>query len=144
MKAFDLMSTDLEAARENASITEIGTRLILRAINGMPIIEENGEVKGILTVIDILRAIKENKDLDILKARDLMTTNPKIVNQQTDMMEIITLMDDEGIEMVPVVDEDNDNRLIGVVSRNDILEEKFNEKFVTLGMNRTITKTLGE
>ena len=110
MKAFDLMSTDLEAARENASITEIGTRLILRAINGMPIIEENGEVKGILTVIDILRAIKENKYLDILKARDLMTTNPKIVNQQTDMMEIITLMDDEGIEMVPVVDEDNDNR----------------------------------
>ena len=144
MKAFDLMSTDLEAARENASITEIGTRLILRAINGMPIIEENGEVKGILTVIDILRAIKENKDLDTLKARDLMTTNPKIVNQQTDMMEIITLMDDEGIEMVPVVDEDNDNRLIGVVSRKDILEEKFNEKFVTLGMKRTITKTLGE
>ena len=34
--------------------------------------------------------------------------------------------------------------LIGVVSRNDILEEKFNEKFVTLGMNRAITKTLGE
>ena len=110
----------------------------------MPIIEENGEVKGILTVIDILRAIKENKDLDILKARDLMTTNPKIVNQQTDMMEIITLMDDEGIEMVPVVDEYNDNRFIGVVSRKDILEEKFNEKFVTLGMKRTITKTLGE
>lgn len=144
MKAFDLMSTDLEAARENATITEIGTRLILRSINGMPIIQENGNVIGILTIIDILRAIKENKDLDTLKAQDLMTNNPKIVNQQTDMMEIIALMDNEGIEMVPVVDEDNDNRLIGVVSRKDILEEKFNEKFVTLGMKKTITKTLGK
>lgn len=81
MKAFDLMSTDLEAARENASITEIGTRLILLSINGIPIIQENGKVIGILTIIDILRAIKENKDLDTLKAQDLMTNNPKTVNQ---------------------------------------------------------------
>ena len=143
MKAFDLMSTDLEAARENATITEIGTRLILRSINGLPIIEENGKVIGIVTIIDILRAIKDNQNLDTLKAKDLMTTNPKTVNQQTDMMEIIRLMDSKGIEMVPVVDEDNDNRLIGVVSRKDILEEKFNERFVTLGMKKTITKSLG-
>ena len=144
MKAFDLMSTDVEAARENASITEIGTRLILRSINGMPIIQEDGKVIGILTIIDILRAIKDNKDLDTLRARDLMTNDPKIVNQQTDMIEIIGLMDKEGIEMVPVVDEENDNRLIGVVSRKDIIEEQFNEKFVTLGMKKTITKTLGK
>ena len=144
MKAFDLMSTDLEAARENATITEIGTRLILRSINGLPIIEEDGKVIGMLTVIDILRAIKEDRDLDTLKAKDLMTSNPKIVNQPTDMTEIINLMDSEGIETVPVVDEDNDNRLIGVVSRKDILEEKFNERFVTLGMKKTITRTLGE
>ena len=144
MKAFDLMSTDLEAARENATITEIGTRLILRSINGLPIIEEDGKVIGMLTVIDILRAIKEDRDLDTLKAKDLMTSNPKTVNQQTDMIEIIKLMDSEGIEMVPVVDEDNDDRLIGVVSRKDILEEKFNERFVTLGMKKTITKSLGE
>ncbi len=144
MKAFDLMSTDLEAARENATITEIGTRLILRSINGLPIIEEDGKVIGMLTVIDILRAIKEDRDLDTLKAKDLMTSNPKIVNQQTDMTEIINLMDSEGIETVPVVDEDNDNRLIGVVSRKDILEEKFNERFVTLGMKKTITRTVGE
>lgn len=144
MKAFDLMSTDLEAGRENATITEIGTRLLLRSINGMPIIEENGKVIGMLTVIDILRAIKENRDLDTLKAKDLMTRDPKIVHQQTDMIEIINLMDSQGIETVPVVDEDNDDRLIGVVSRKDILEEKFNERFVTLGMKKTITRTLGE
>ncbi|MDR4490221.1 MAG: CBS domain-containing protein [Candidatus Nitrosocosmicus sp.] len=137
------MYTDLEAARENATITKIGTRLILRSINGLPIIEENGKVIGILTIIDILRTAKEDRDLDILKAKDLMTTNPKTVNQQTDMIEIIKLMDSEVIAMVLVVDKGNDNRLIGVVSRKDILEEKFNERFVTLGMKKTINRTLG-
>ncbi len=144
MKAFDIMSTDVEAAKENATVTEIGTRLILRSINGIPIIEDNGQVIGIITIIDILRAIKENKDLDTLKARDIMTRNPITVDQKKDMIEIIDIMDKEGIEMVPVVDENNGNRIIGVLSRKDIIEEKFNEKFVTIGMKRTITRTLGQ
>lgn len=89
MKAFDLMSTDLEAAKDNATVTEIGTRLILRAINGMPIIEDDGKVIGILTTIDILRAIRENKDIDTLNAGDIMNRAPIVVNQDTDMWEII-------------------------------------------------------
>lgn len=144
MKAFDLMSIDIEAAKEDAQVTEIGTRLILRSINGMPIIEDNGKVIGILTIIDILRAIRNNINLDTLKAKDLMTKNPIIINQEKDMLQIIDIMDKEGIEMIPVVDEENNDRIIGVVSRKDIIEEKFNEKFVTIGMKKTITKTLGQ
>jgi CBS domain-containing protein len=144
MKAYDIMSIDIEAARENATVTEIGTRLILRAINGMPIIDDDGKVIGILTIIDILRAIKDNKNIDTLKASDIMTNNPIVIEQGTDILEIIDIMDKKGIEMVPVIEAENDNRIIGIVSRKDIIEEKFNERFVTIGMKKTITKTLGE
>jgi predicted transcriptional regulator len=57
---------------------------------------------------------------------------------------MIDIMDKNGVEMIPVVDEEKDGRLIGVVSRKDIIEEKFNERFVTIGMKKTITKTLGQ
>jgi len=144
MKAYDIMSTDIEAAKENATILEVGTRLILRSINGIPIIDDDGKVIGILTIIDILRAIRDNKNIDGLKAGDIMTRNPIVINQKTDMMDMIDIMDKKGIEMIPVVDEESDNRIIGVVSRKDIIEEKFNERFVTIGMKRTITKTLGQ
>ena len=144
MKAYDIMSIDIEAARENATVTEIGTRLILRAINGMPIIDDDGKVIGILTIIDILRAIKDNKNIDTLKASDIMTNNPIVIEQGTEILEIIDIMDKKGIEMVPVIEAENDNRIIGIVSRKDIIEEKFNERFVTIGMKKTITKTLGE
>jgi CBS domain-containing protein len=144
MKAYDIMSIDIEAAKENATVTEIGTRLILRSINGMPIIDDDGKVIGILTVIDILRAIKDNKNIDALKANDIMTKNPIVIEQGTDILEIIDIMDKKGIEMVPVIEGENDNRIIGIVSRKDIIEEKFNERFVTIGMKKTITKTLGE
>ena len=144
MKAYDIMSTDIEAAKENATISEVGTRLILRSINGIPIIDDDGKVIGILTIIDILRAIRDNKNIDGLKAGDIMTKNPIVINQKTDMMDMIDVMDKKGIEMIPVVDEESDNRLIGVVSRKDIIEEKFNERFVTIGMRKTVTKTLGQ
>ena len=144
MKAYDIMSIDIEAAKENATVSEIGTRLILRSINGMPIIDDDGKVVGILTIIDILRAIKDKKNIDILKAGDIMTKNPVVIEQQTDMMDMIDIMDKKGIEMIPVVDEEKGSRLIGVVSRKDIIEEKFNERFVTIGMKKTITKTLGQ
>ena len=138
------MSIDIEAAKENATVTEIGTRLILRAINGMPIIDDDGKVIGILTIIDILRAIRDNKDIDALKANDIMTKNPIVIEQGTDIVEIIDILDKKGIEMVPVIEAENDNRIIGIVSRKDITEEKFNERFVTIGMKKTITRTLGE
>src|SRR6478609_7307680 len=144
MKAYDIMTTDIEAAKENATISEVGTRLILRSINGIPIIDDDGKVIGILTIIDILRAIRDNKNIDGLKAGDIMTRDPTVINQKTDMMDMIDIMDKKGIEMIPVVDEESDNRIIGVVSRKDIIEEKFNERFVTIGMRRTVTKTLGQ
>ena len=143
MKAYDIMSIDIEAAKENATVSEVGTRLILRSINGIPIINDEGKVIGILTIIDILRAIRDNKNIDTLKAGDIMTRDPIVIDQETDMIEMIDIMDKNGIEMIPVVEKENDNRLIGVVSRKDIIEEKFNERFVTIGMKKTVTKTLG-
>lgn len=144
MKAYDVMSIDIEAAKENATVSEVGTRLILRSINGIPIINDDGNVIGILTIIDILRAIRDGKNIDTLKAGDIMTRNPIVIDQETDMIEMIDIMDKKGIEMIPVVEQENDNRLIGVVSRKDIIEEKFNERFVTIGMKKTVTKTLGQ
>jgi predicted transcriptional regulator len=49
-------------------------------------------------------------------------------------------MDKNGIMMLPVVE--NDGRLIGVCSRSDVLI--LNERFVTIGMTRTVTRTIGE
>ena len=143
MNAFDVMSVDVVAAKDNATVIEISTRLVLGVFNGMPIIDDNGSVIGIITTIDILRAIRDGKDLNTLLVRDLMTQNPSVVNQNTKIEEVIDIMDKKGIEMVPVV-EDDDGRIIGVISRSDILKEKLNERFVTIGRERTVTTTIGE
>ena len=145
MKAYDVMSVDVIAAKDNVTAIEIGTRLVLGAFNGLPIIDDNGTVIGIVTTIDILRAIRDGKDLEKMLARDLMTKNPSVVMQDTKIEDIIDIMDKKGIEMVPVVEkEGSSTRLIGIVSRSDILTEKMNERFVTVGRKMIATTTLGE
>ena len=53
-------------------------------------------------------------------------------------------MGKKGIEMVPVLEDGDDGRIIGVISRSDILKEKLNKRFVTIGRERTVTKTIWE
>lgn len=142
MNAYDAMSVNVVAAKDDTTAIEISTRLSLEGLNGIPIINESGSVTGIVTAIDVLRAIRDGKNLDNLKAKDVMTPNPVIVRQDTRIEEIIDLMDKGGIIMIPVVE--LDGRLIGVVSRSDILTEKLNERFVSIGTERTVTKTLGK
>lgn len=48
MKAYDVMSVDIVAAKEDAKAIEISTRIALEGYNGMPIINETGAVIGIL------------------------------------------------------------------------------------------------
>jgi CBS domain containing-hemolysin-like protein len=49
-----------------------------------------------------------------------------VVKQDTKIEEIIDLMDKGGIIMIPVLE--NDGKIIGAVSRSDILTEKLNER----------------
>ena len=139
MNATDLMSINVVAAKENLAASEISARLLLGEFNGVPVIDNNQKVIGIVTAIDILRALREGKSLGNITARDIMTPNPSVVKKDTSIEEIIDIMVEKEIVLVPVVQEDG--KLIGVVARLDILRQKLNEGFVTIGERSGIAKT---
>jgi len=142
MKAYDVMSVDIICAKVNVTVMEIATRIVLGVVNGMPIVNNDGKVIGIITTIDLLRAIKSGKDLKITTANEIMTVNPLVINQDTEVDKIIDIMDKNNISMLPVIE--NDGRIIGICSRSDIIKEILNERFVTIGRKRTVTTTIGE
>jgi CBS domain-containing protein len=80
-----------------------------------------------VTALDILRAIQGGKKLNTMLSRDIMTPNPSVVKKDTPVEEIIRIMVEKEIVLVPVLEDDNTNKLIGVAARLDILREKLNE-----------------
>jgi predicted transcriptional regulator len=141
LKAFDLMSQQVVVAKENTNAEQISARLLAGEFNGVPVVDENGAVIGIVTALDILRAIQGGKKLNAMLARDIMTPNPSVVKRDTLVEEIIRILVEKEIVLVPVVEENNNNKLIGVVARLDILREKLNEGFITIEKREALSRT---
>ncbi len=91
------------AAKENLAASEISARLLLGEFNGVPVIDNNQKVIGIVTAIDILRALREGKSLGNITAREIMTPNPSVVKKDTSIEEIIDIMVEKEIVLVPVL-----------------------------------------
>ena len=141
MKAFDLMSPQVVVAKENTNAEQISSRLLAGEFNGVPVVDDNGAVIGIVTALDILRAIQGGKKLNTMLARDIMTPNPSTVKKDTPTEEIIRVLVEKEIVLVPVVEDDKNNKLIGVVARLDILREKLNEGFITVEKREALSRT---
>ena len=141
MNAFDLMSPQVVVAKENTNAEQISSRLLAGEFNGVPVVDDNGAVIGIVTALDILRAIQGGKKLNTMLARDMMTPNPSTVKKDTSIEDIIRIMVEKEIVLVPVVEDDNNNKLIGVVARLDILREKLNEGFITVEKREALSRT---
>jgi CBS domain-containing protein len=142
LKANDLMSPQVVVAKENTNAEQISTRLLAGEFNGVPVVDKNGSVVGIVTALDILKAIQGgNEKLNTLVARDIMTPNPSVVKQDAAIDEVISIMVQKEIELVPVVEDNNTKKLVGVVARLDILREKLNEGFLTIGKREAVSRT---
>ena len=97
---------------------------------GLPVINSSIKVIGIVTAVDILRTIRQGKNLDSIRAIDIMTKNPVVVKQDTEIDDVIDIILQKHIILVPVINDEQ--KLVGVVSRLDILRQNINEKFVTV------------
>jgi CBS domain-containing protein len=133
------MSPQVVIAKENTNAEQISSRLLAGEFNGVPVVDDNGAVIGIVTALDILRAIQGGKKLNTMLARDIMTPNPSVVKKDTSIEEVIRVLVEKEIVLVPVVEDDN--KLIGVVARLDILREKLNEGFVTVEKREALSRT---
>ena len=120
------MTTQIDIAKENTTVEEISAKLFAGEFNGLPVLDDNEFVTGIVTAIDILKAIQKGKNLKAMMAKDIMTPNPSVVKKDTLIDDIIDIIIKKEIVMVPVV-EDNTNKIIGVVTRLDVITEKLKE-----------------
>jgi CBS domain-containing protein len=143
LNANDLMSPQVVVAKQNTNAEQISARLLAGEFNGLPVVDNNGAVVGIVTAIDILKAIRgdSGKQLNTMVAKDIMTPDPSVVKKGAPLEDVIDIMVKKQIELVPVVEDDGSKKLVGVVARLDILREKLNEGFIIMGKRGAVART---
>ena len=126
--ASEIMTRPAISAKLKASARDIALQFINEQYSGMPVTEEDGKVIGIVTEIDILNAINDGKELSRTTAGDIMTPEVVSANPDTPITEMIKMMEEFHIIRLPVV---QDNKLIGVVSRGDIIRNLVEPEFMS-------------
>lgn len=116
-----MLKENLPIADENMLFTDL-IKLISEHKLGMAIITDDaGRLSGILTDGDIRRVVvKYSSDITHLKAKEVMTINPKTVAQKDFAASALHLMEKYSITALAVVDDDN--KPIGVVHIHDLLK----------------------
>ncbi|MGH2655567.1 MAG: CBS domain-containing protein [Actinomycetota bacterium] len=142
IKVQDVMTTEVLTAGEDSELKELAHLMHDGDVSGVPIVDEAGRLRGIVTEADLLRPQEEWEPHPVhwgplawyvatpvaarvweearnLRARDVMTRQVVTVRPDARVAEAVRTLMRAGVKRLPVVDEDR--RVVGIVSRHDLL-----------------------
>ena len=114
MIARDIMTTKVCTIRPEASAQEAAQLLTQKRISGLPVVNPDGRIIGIVTEADIISKVNREG----LRVADIMSHEVIMVDEETSVSEIASLLSKRQIKRVPVV---HNGMLVGIVSRADIV-----------------------
>jgi CIC family chloride channel protein len=117
----DVMNTAVETIPENLSLGKLAEKIPMSKYNSFPVVDEEKNLTGILSFIDYHGAVFDENLKDLVVAKDLATQDVVTVTLDDNLygaLEKITLKD---FSILPVVSPDNPLKLMGVLSRRDII-----------------------
>jgi len=144
MRALDVMTTHVITVGPETSVRDLATVLSERAISGVPVVDSDNRLVGVVTEGDLLHraetgtehrtehrrsrwleSLASDRELarDYVKShgrsvKDIMTHDVVSVSETTELGEIANLLETRRIKRVPVL---RDGKLVGIVSRANLV-----------------------
>lgn len=143
LKAKDVMTREVITVTPETSILEAAKLMLDNHVNGLPVLDDQGRLEGIIcqsdliaqqkniplpslfSLLDAFIPLSSSKHLDeevqkiaAITVSQAMTPHPVSVTSETGLDEIAGLMADKKFHTLPVVDE---GELVGVIGMEDIL-----------------------
>jgi CBS domain-containing protein len=141
MRAHQIMTKYVTTVTPHTSIEDAASIMLQCHVSGVPVVNDDGSLAGILSESDFLRRIEigtERKRSPLLrfftgvgelaaefvrqrgrKVEDVMTHHPITVEEQTALSELVGLMEKHGIKRLPVM---SGKVLVGIVTRSNLLQ----------------------
>jgi CBS domain-containing protein len=117
MQLKEIMRVDVIDVEPAATLQEAAQRMKEEKISSV-LVTEDGYLIGILTERDMVKAVAEGIDTELVHVRDYMTSAPVAVNPDTTVEEAAKIMFERSFRHLPVVD--GERELKGVVSIRDL------------------------
>ena len=143
LNASDIMTTDVITVKKETNLKDLAMLLYRNHINGVPVVDDDGLLIGIICESDLIRKDKKlhiptvvaifdwvlylespkkiEKEIQRINAttvEDLYIKEVVTIDEKMPVDEIATLMEEKKVYTIPVMDGD---RLVGIVGQADLI-----------------------
>ena len=144
MLAKEIMTTNVVSVKKEATITDVAALLVKHKISGLPVVDEEQRLVGMVTEGDLIhqdtklhtpafleilggviylenpqRVAKDLERMTATKVVEIMTAKVFSVREDATIEDVATLMVERQVNRIPVVDAAG--KLTGIVSRQDLV-----------------------
>ncbi|MDM7321378.1 MAG: CBS domain-containing protein [Fervidobacterium sp.] len=113
----EFMTKDVIYVKPDRTVAQVKEILRLKRISGVPVVDDNNIVVGIISIEDIIKCL-ENSTLNE-SVNEHMTKNVVCLSEDATLQDVIKHFERYRYGRFPVVDVQG--RLVGIVTKNDIL-----------------------
>ncbi len=112
----DVMTVDVTTLTESTPITEALRTLIDGKISGAPVINKDRQIVGVVSEVDLLSLFWES---DAETVGNVMTADPVCFDADRPLVDVVDCLMGNNFRRVLI--HDNERRLVGLVSRADLM-----------------------
>jgi len=98
--------------------SEVASMMAEKGINGVPILDDKGNLIGMITRTDILQVYPDQREKK--KAEEIMSRDLVVIEQNASLYNAFKLMTGNQVGRLPVVDPLDNKKMIGLITREDI------------------------
>ncbi len=148
LKAKDIMTKDVITIRDEATVEELARLLMEHRISGVPVVNDENKIEGIVTENDLIRKNKrlhiptvirlfdaylmvgsksmekEIKNMAATTVDEICTRDVVSITEETSLDEIATIMAEQHTHLLPVL---SDGAVVGIVGKADVVRSMTNE-----------------
>lgn len=124
LRVSDLMHTgnEIPLVRSNTPMKDVLLEMTSKRFGITGVINESGELIGVITDGDLRRALEKYPDIMEKKSSDIMTTNPKKIEKSALAAKALKVMEEYSITCLFVYENNKTNIPIGIIHLHDLLK----------------------
>ncbi len=117
----DVMRAPVPPVRETAPLSEIAERFLTSANNFLPVVDGKQQLVGLVALQDLKEYLNPDQEFPGFIAYDVMRPPPVCVTPNQRLLEVLPVALNSEIRNIPVVNTLKENRLLGALSRSEVL-----------------------
>ena len=115
----EAMRTKVLTLSPEATVADAAGMMQINGIKGIPVIDNTGNLTGIIANIDIMKTPREQWPLT--RVKDIMSTDLAVIHAEDPLDYAMNYMRQRNIGRLPVVEDKNPKKLVGIITTSDIV-----------------------